>query len=121
MKRVRLDFNSIREDGTFRITNSASDQPLDVLDSVILFDPFEEDLSYLGRVTGNESPDVFSAEIFWDVRLPSASPVEGMDSVNLGINLPSLYTSSSSSLPSYSYSVDRIRSYSSETRQGVSA
>jgi|GEM_PF-6731268 len=73
MKRVRLDFNSIREDGSFRVTNSAADEPLVEFEAIVCEDPDEIDLIYMGRVIRSEGPGVFSVEVNWDSHLTNDS------------------------------------------------
>lgn len=65
MKIVEIDFNSIREDGLFRVSNYAANGALNVGEAVLCLDPDEEDLRYIGYVDREDGEGFFILEVDW--------------------------------------------------------
>lgn len=77
MKSARIDFNSIKEDGTLLVSPRATSSRLTEGDVVICSDPDEPELSYLSFVTNVDANGMAILKIDWDSRV-NTTPSPGV-------------------------------------------
>lgn len=71
MTRMRVDFNSRGPEGTVRGSRSRADGPVEVGDSIEIYDPAEPDMVYEGKVVDLD-PDTgrLLVAVYWEPTIP---------------------------------------------------